>query len=111
MTRTLDSEPSGQFRHPVRMCLGCRLRADKSELLRVTASGGLVLPDPRARAAGRGAYVHPRLGCVEQAIKRRAWASALRVSAALDPAPVLAWAAARNHSSEQAKERNGMSDR
>jgi predicted RNA-binding protein YlxR (DUF448 family) len=47
-----------------------------------------VVPDPRRRAFGRGAWVHPDLGCVELAQRRRAFGRALRVTAAIDPAAV-----------------------
>lgn len=75
----------------MRTCIGCRARAAKSELLRVTARDGLCLPDPRSRQPGRGAYLHPALGCLELAERRRAFPRALRVTAALDTAPVRAW--------------------
>ncbi|GAB2750662.1 YlxR family protein [Nocardioides pakistanensis] len=76
----------------MRTCVGCRVRAPKQELLRVVASGSvgdqLVVPDPGARAPGRGAYIHPTLECLELATRRRAFARALRVRGGLDEAPV-----------------------
>jgi len=47
-----------------------------------------VLPDPQARAAGRGAWVHPEPSCVALAERRRAFGRALRSTVRLDPAPV-----------------------
>jgi hypothetical protein len=48
----------------------------------------LVVPDPRRRASGRGAWLHRDPRCVALAERRRAFARALRVLGALDPAPV-----------------------
>jgi predicted RNA-binding protein YlxR (DUF448 family) len=66
----------------VRTCIGCRERAAKSELLRVVASdrgAGLeVVPDPAGRAPGRGAHLHPTSACLELALRRRAFARALK---------------------------------
>ena len=101
------SVPSGA----IRTCIGCRQRAPAAELLRVvvapdaigkvprpedmrvkSAPGGPaplpVVPDPRHRALGRGAWLHRDPECVELAERRRAFARALRVPAALDPSPV-----------------------
>ena len=64
---------------PVRTCVGCRVRAAKSDLLRVVGRGTEVLPDPQARLPGRGAYVHPSQTCFEQAQRRRAFGRALRL--------------------------------
>jgi predicted RNA-binding protein YlxR (DUF448 family) len=47
-------------------------------------------PDPRHRLPGRGAWLHPTGDCLEQALRRRAFGRALRTSAALDPAAVVA---------------------
>jgi predicted RNA-binding protein YlxR (DUF448 family) len=71
----------------VRTCVGCRQRATKRELLRVVAgdrgSGLEVLPDPGGRAPGRGAHLHPSAECLELALRRRAFARALRARTAL----------------------------
>ena len=75
---------------PVRTCVGCRKRSAKEELLRVVAddlgAGLEVIPDPRGRAPGRGAHVHPTAECLELALRRRAFARALRVPAGLGSA-------------------------
>jgi uncharacterized protein len=76
---------------PARTCLGCRLRAGRSALLRVVARGGEVIPDPSAVLPGRGGWVHPTRDCIETAIKRKAFGRALRVSTALDSAALLAF--------------------
>ena len=69
----------GRGAAPVRTCVGCRERAAKSSLLRLVAMGDQVIPDPQARLPGRGAYLHPSLGCFELARRRRAFPRALRV--------------------------------
>lgn len=63
----------------VRTCLGCRQRAPRSSLLRIVARDGRAVTDVAARLPGRGAWVHPDLGCIEHAISRRALGRALRV--------------------------------
>jgi predicted RNA-binding protein YlxR (DUF448 family) len=77
---------------PIRTCVGCRQRAEAAELLRVVVEPGTdpvrVVVDPRHRAAGRGAWLHRDPGCLELAERRRAFARALRVPGALDPAAV-----------------------
>ncbi|HST85386.1 MAG TPA: YlxR family protein [Kineosporiaceae bacterium] len=76
----------------VRTCVGCRERADRSVLLRVAAvqvdGNWCVVPDPRHRLPGRGASLHPALGCFELAERRKAFTRALRRGAPLELAPV-----------------------
>nr|WP_071606351.1 YlxR family protein [Luteipulveratus halotolerans] len=75
-----------------RTCVGCRRRDDRSALLRVVALADAgpaadlisVVPDPQERRPGRGAWLHPRADCFEQAVRRRALGRALRLRAALD---------------------------
>ncbi|MCE7553178.1 YlxR family protein [Streptomyces thermodiastaticus] len=69
---------------PERTCVGCRERAAKTELLRIVAIEGACVPDPRGTLPGRGAYVHPALVCLDQAVRRRAFTRALRAPGALD---------------------------
>ena len=76
--------------NPVRTCLGCRQRAERSSLLRVVARDGRVVVDASATMTGRGAWVHPTVECIEISIKRRAFGRALRVSEALDSSGFLA---------------------
>jgi hypothetical protein len=66
---------------PVRMCVGCRTRDDKRNLLRVvrTPTQEVVL-DPTGKRAGRGAYICPRVECLRKALKSRALERALGVS-------------------------------
>jgi uncharacterized protein len=67
------------------MCVGCRVTVDKADLLRVVAADGMLSPDPPARRPGRGAYLHPDLGCLDAADRRRAFPRALRLPGPLDP--------------------------
>ena len=79
---------------PVRTCVGCRRRATKQELLRVVADdlgdGLEVVPDPKGRAPGRGAHLHPTPECLELALRRRAFARALRAPTGLGSARLVA---------------------
>lgn len=71
---------------PERTCVGCRERAAKNDLLRIVAVGDECVPDPRGTLPGRGAYVHPAVVCLDQAVRRRAFPRALRSAGALDTA-------------------------
>jgi hypothetical protein len=85
---------------PIRTCIGCRKTAEAAELLRVVvaraASGTsadtspvLVVPDPDRSAPGRGAWLHPDAECAQLALRRRAFARALRVPGPVDPSAVI----------------------
>ncbi|MFJ6794042.1 YlxR family protein [Streptomyces sp. NPDC091268] len=69
---------------PERTCVGCRERAAKSDLLRIVAISDACVADPRGTLPGRGAYVHPAVVCLDQAVRRRAFPRALRSAGALD---------------------------
>jgi predicted RNA-binding protein YlxR (DUF448 family) len=56
--------------------------------VRVVVIEGLLVPDPRARAAGRGAWLHPDPACLDLAERRRALPRALRVPGPLDASAV-----------------------
>ena len=49
-------------------------------------SSGELVADPAARLPGRGAYVHPSRSCLDLAVRRRAFARALRHPGPLDEA-------------------------
>ncbi|HOT34532.1 MAG TPA: YlxR family protein [Rhodoglobus sp.] len=97
-----STAPRGFRLVPVRTCIGCRVRAEASLLLRVVARDGEVVPDPSATLPGRGAWVHPTAHCVEISAKRRAFGRALRVSSALDASQVLALVHSQPGTEEQA---------
>jgi uncharacterized protein len=72
------------------MCIGCRARAAKRELVRVTvgsdAHGRLVVvPDPQGTAPGRGAHLHPTTACYELAVRKKAFGRALRLPSGRAP--------------------------
>lgn len=75
---------------PTRTCVGCRGRARQTDLLRVVAIGPELVPDSTTRQPGRGAYLHPDVGCLELAQRRRAFARALRVAGLLSDEAVMA---------------------
>lgn len=62
----------------MRTCIGCRTPAAAGDLLRVVLVEGAVVADPGHRLPGRGAYLHPDPQCIENALRRRAFARALR---------------------------------
>nr|WP_277997933.1 YlxR family protein [Moorella glycerini] len=63
------------------MCVGCRARNDKRNLLRVVRTPAQeVVLDPTGKRAGRGAYICPRVECLRKAVKSRALERALGVS-------------------------------
>jgi len=72
---------------PMRMCMGCRERRPKRELVRVVrkAADGTVTLDPTGKLAGRGAYVCcDKPACLEKAVKSKALERALE--APIEPA-------------------------
>ncbi len=66
------------------MCVGCRVRAPRADLLRVVAAGDVLVPDPSRVLPGRGASLHADLVCLELAERRRAFPRALRLAGPLD---------------------------
>ncbi|HZU57780.1 MAG TPA: YlxR family protein [Actinocrinis sp.] len=74
----LPTDP-GERGAPTRTCVGCRVRDAQERLLRLVAGEGEVLPDPRRRLPGRGAYLHPRLACLALAERKRAFPRAFRL--------------------------------
>ncbi|MEU4360561.1 YlxR family protein [Promicromonospora sp. NPDC023987] len=79
---------------PVRTCVGCRGRDQRSALLRLVLDDSMhddavagarhIVIDVRACLPGRGAWVHPEPRCLELAERRRAVPRALRVDGPLD---------------------------
>jgi predicted RNA-binding protein YlxR (DUF448 family) len=98
LSMALDPSGSGPI-GPVRTCIGCRRRSVATELFRVVvatdstggASSGVarVVPDPRHRFPGRGAWLHRDPGCVELAQRRKAFARALRAAGPVDAGAVV----------------------
>jgi predicted RNA-binding protein YlxR (DUF448 family) len=66
---------------PVRTCVGCRGRDNKTDLVRLVAADGSIRVDLRQVAPGRGAYLHRDRDCWEQAYRRRTLSRVLRTPA------------------------------
>ncbi|AQA05904.1 DNA-binding protein [Mycobacterium sp. MS1601] len=90
---------------PVRTCVGCRKRELAVELLRVVAGFSkndagtdvtAVIVDTTGNLPGRGAWLHPRPDCVDAAIRRRAFARALRITGPQDTSAVTEHLSARH---------------
>ncbi|AZR72391.1 nucleic acid-binding protein [Anoxybacter fermentans] len=57
---------------PIRKCVGCQERKEKRELIRIVRSPeGEFSVDPTGKKPGRGAYICPKLECLEKAIKNK----------------------------------------
>lgn len=57
---------------PVRTCLGCMRRDEKTNLVRIAAlREGVAEVDPEARIEGRGGYLHVRPECLERFINAK----------------------------------------
>lgn len=68
-------------RSPQRTCLGCRQVHDQSRLVRfVRAPAGTVLVDYRNKLPGRGAYTCLDAECIRQAVNRRQFDRAFRLT-------------------------------
>jgi len=84
---------------PLRMCVGCRTRNDKRNLIRVVRTPEQeVVVDPTGKRAGRGAYICPRIECLRKAVKSRALERALNV--AMTPGILSYLEACLNHGNE-----------
>lgn len=85
---------------PVRTCIACRIRGEKSSLLRVVAANGVVVADLSVTRPGRGAWIHPTVACADTAVRRRSFGRALRVTTPLATDALLALLAERNAESQ-----------
>lgn len=72
--------------NPVRTCVGCRQRANQSSLIRIVVQNSQLVIDQHKKIPGRGASLHPAAKCLSQAIERRAFQRALRLSQHFDSA-------------------------
>ena len=99
MIQREPSAPETSWAHkhvgkPVRTCVGCRKRELAVELLRVVAvpTGNgeyAVIVDTASSLPGRGAWLHPVPQCAQQAIRRRAFTRALRITGSPDTSAVV----------------------
>lgn len=68
-------------RPPVRTCVACRTTSDKRELVRVVRTPeGDVHVDCSGKSNGRGSYVCLTQDCIDSALARHRFDSALRVN-------------------------------
>ena len=67
---------------PMRLCIGCRTRANTKNLVRValdtTSDTRSLVLDERRVLPGRGAWLHPDPKCFSIALQKRAFARAFR---------------------------------
>lgn len=54
---------------PQRTCVGCREVLPKRSLIRIVRTPDGVMIDPTSKEPGRGAYIHDRRECWQQALK------------------------------------------
>jgi predicted RNA-binding protein YlxR (DUF448 family) len=76
----------GESRRPTRTCVGCGLRDEASELLRIVATPDEFAFDLAGGAFGRGAHLHARPACIEKA--PRGLARGFRGAVKADPAAI-----------------------
>ena len=70
----------GRSHLPMRQCLGCNARDDRSRMDRFTLVEGKLCWDREARAPGRGAYLHRDRSCREGFLARKPYLRSLRAS-------------------------------
>ena len=57
---------------PERTCIGCNVKKDKSNLLRIVkSSDGNINIDNTGKLNGRGAYICKNIDCLEKAMKSK----------------------------------------
>ncbi|MBQ4631441.1 MAG: YlxR family protein [Clostridia bacterium] len=63
-----------------RMCAACRIKTDKSEMLRICTEkdGSISFSQPGKTGEGRGMYLCPKLKCFELANKKKIFSRNLR---------------------------------
>ncbi len=67
-----------QKKKPVRQCVACREKREKSQLVRVVRTpDGVLAVDTRGKMPGRGAYLCKEAACLEKAVRSRALQRAL----------------------------------
>ncbi|MDI6891552.1 MAG: YlxR family protein [Actinomycetota bacterium] len=65
---------------PLRTCIGCGEVKPKKELLRIVRTPNREINfDPTGKASGRGAYMCPKKGCLDLAVKKKRFSVALEV--------------------------------
>lgn len=69
---------------PERMCVVCRRRGDKGDLLRLVRVDGRATFDPTGRMNGRGAYICRDEECISKAKKKHSINAALKAEVTED---------------------------
>ncbi|MFH1737035.1 MAG: YlxR family protein [Actinomycetota bacterium] len=67
---------------PVRMCIGCRRKTEKTELVRVVLQEGKPVANPKGNQPGRGAYLCPDVKCLGKAIESGSLARIFKIKSA-----------------------------
>lgn len=66
----MSKKPVQRLKHiPQRTCVGCRTVLAKRQMIRLVRTPEGVSVDPTGKQAGRGAYLHDRRECWENALK------------------------------------------
>jgi len=68
---------STKLAYPVRTCLGCGIKSNKAELVRLVVSAGVLVADRMQVLPGRGVYCCRNHQCYQRLVKQRkklAWA-------------------------------------
>lgn len=70
---------------PQRMCVGCREKKGKKELIRIVRTPEMeVQIDLTGKKSGRGAYICPNLECFNKALKSKSLQKALEIEITTD---------------------------
>ena len=64
--------------NPVRTCVGCRQRGNRSDLIRIANFQGNLSVDTEKKLPGRGSWLHLKTKCLETAVERKAFVRAFR---------------------------------
>lgn len=91
----------------IRTCVATKRRMKDVALLRVVEhpdEPGVILPDPKRRMQGRGAWLTPTIAALELAEQRRAFGRALRVSTQVDTGHVRTYLAEKTAGPRHHKE-------
>ena len=70
--------------YPVRTCVGCRQRGNRSDLIRIANFQGNLSVDTDKKLPGRGSWLHKKTKCLETAVERKAFVRAFRGKADLE---------------------------